>query len=358
MPTPTGGREDISDLLGMRTRGAWLIIGSYLSAMVIVTVATVNSYTTPWVAALGPVILIAATLALVLVPGDPLPFGTTLMLTASGPVACALVLSATPAVLSSPLQIWIHGGGTSIYCFMNVRGRRIAPWIGLLGMVLVFAAWAVADGRGAAYGISFVAIDAAPLAMATLLSFTLRPTAKAVFSLRAQTTERVAELAAQTAGADEREKQSSHLDRLARPMIEKIASGETLTRAEQAECALLEAHLRDRLRAPILSTLELDEAAYSARQRGVEVIFLDDSGTPEQDPAVIASVRDAAAHALQEAAGGRVCVRMWPSGRETVASVLVTDSAGTRRTEITADEVEELPRLGTQAVPRTRRPFA
>ena len=116
----------------------------------------------------------------VLVPGDPLPFGTTLMLTASGPVACALVLSATPAVLSSPLQTWIHGGGTSIYCFMNVRGRRIAPWIGLLGMVLVFAAWAVADGRGAAYGISFVAIDAAPLAMATLLSFTLRPTAKAV----------------------------------------------------------------------------------------------------------------------------------------------------------------------------------
>ncbi len=82
MLTPTGGREDIRDLLGMRTRGAWLIIGSYLIAMVIVTVATVNSYTTPWVAALGPVILIAATLALVLVPGDPLPFGTTLALTA------------------------------------------------------------------------------------------------------------------------------------------------------------------------------------------------------------------------------------------------------------------------------------
>ncbi len=123
MLTPTGGREDIRDLLGMRTRGAWLIIGSYLIAMVIVTVATVNSYTTPWVAALGPAMLIAATLALVLVPGDPLPFGTTLVLTASGPVACALGLSATLAVLSSPLQTWIQGGGTSIYCFMNVRGR-------------------------------------------------------------------------------------------------------------------------------------------------------------------------------------------------------------------------------------------
>ncbi|MFE0748316.1 hypothetical protein [Gordonia sp. NPDC058843] len=315
--------------------------------MVIVTVATVSSYTTPWVAALGPVILIAATLALVLVPGDPLPFGTTLALTASGPVACALVLSATPAVLSSSLQTWIHGGGTAVYCFMNVRGRRIAPWIGLLAMVLVFALWAAATGRGAAYGISFVAIDAAPLAMATLLSFTLRPTAKAVFSLRAQTTERVAELAAQTAGADERAKQTRHLDRLARPMLEKIASGEPLTTAERAECALLEAHLRDRLRAPILSTLELDDAAYSARQRGVEVIFLDDSGTPEQDPAVIASVRDAAAHALQEAAGGRVCVRMWPSGRETMASVLVTDAAGTRRTEIATSHVEENPTPGT-----------
>lgn len=328
--------EDVRDLLGMRTRGAWLIVAAYITAMGVVTIATLDSFTGIWQAALGPLVLIAATLALVLVPGDPLPLGPTVALTAAGPIACALVLSVTPAALDSSLQTWIHSAGTTIYCFMNVRGRRIAPWIGLISMVIVFAVWAAHTGHGAPYGISLVLIDAAPLAMATLLSFTLRPTARSVFSLRTQTTARIADISAQTAAAHERSRQVRHLDALARPLMERIASGDTLTAAEREHCALLEAHLRDRLRAPILSTLDLDDAAYLARARGVEVIFLDDSGPEGPDPAAIDAVHTVASQALGHARSGTVCVRVWPPGRSSVASVFTTDDHGTSRTEIAA----------------------
>ncbi len=211
--------EDVRDLLGMRTRSAWLILACYLTAMIAVTVATISYVTSPWPAALASTVMVAATIALIAVPGDPLPQSATIALTAAGPAACALFLSVTPPVLQSALQLWIHGAGTAIYCFMNVRGgRRVAPWIGLVGMVAVFAVWAADTEYGAAYGVSVVAIDAAPLAMAALLSFTLRPpTAKSVFSLRNQTTARIAELSSDAAVADERSRQLRHLDSLVRP---------------------------------------------------------------------------------------------------------------------------------------------
>lgn len=333
---PHSGNEDVRDLLGMRTRGAWLIVAAYITAIVIVTAATMRSFTSAWPAVLGALTLIAATVALMIVPGDPLPVWPTVALTAAGPLACALVLSVTPAVLDSSLQTWIHGAGTTIYCYLNVRGRRIAPWIGFLGMVAVFAVWSIRTGHGVGYGTSLVVIDAAPLTMAALLSFTLRPTAKAVFSLRNQTTERIAELSAQTAAAQERSRQIRHLDTLARPLMARIASGDALTMAERNQCALLEAHLRDRLRAPILSTLDLDDAAYHARTRGVEVVFLDDSGATGPDPAVVDTVHAVASDALNDARSGTVCVRMWPPGRSIVASVVSIDDSGSVRAEIEA----------------------
>lgn len=329
--------EDIRDLLGMRTRGAWLILTCYFVAMIVVTAATVGDVTTAWPAVLATTVLIAATIALVAVPGDPLPMPTTIALTVSGPLACALLLSVTPPVVQSSLQTWIHGGGTAIYCFMNVRGRRIAPWIGLAGMIAVFAHWAAATEHGAVYGIMVVAIDAAPLAMAALLSFTLLPTAKAVFSLRAQTTARIAELSSEAAASDERSRQVRHLDMLVRPLLERIADGTELTGAERSECALLEAHLRDRLRAPILITLELDNDAYRARTRGIDVVFIDDRSPHDLDDDLAEILYTAAVAALRSATTGQVCVRVLPVGRTTAASILTRDDLETRVQEIDVD---------------------
>ncbi|MFZ2526993.1 MAG: hypothetical protein WAX14_04960 [Rhodococcus sp. (in: high G+C Gram-positive bacteria)] len=330
-------QADVRDLLGMRSRGAWLIVACYVTAMVTVTVATIGHLTAVWPAVLGTAILVAATIVLVAVPGDPLPTSVTLALTAAGPLACALYLAVTPAFPQFSLQTWIHGGGTTLYCFMSVRGRRIAPWIGLAGMIAVFGFWASETGQGATYGISLVAVDAAPLAMSALLSFTLRPTAHAVFSLRAQRTAKIAELSSQSAASDERSRQLRDLDNLVRPLLERIASGTELTDAERIECALLEAHLRDRLRAPLLSALDLDAAAYRARTRGIDVVFIDDRSPRSLDDQLGGVLYTAVADALDTAHAGQVCVRVLPADRATVASILTRDRDRTRLQEIDQD---------------------
>jgi hypothetical protein len=58
------------------------------------------------------------------------------------------------------------------------------------------------------------------------------------------------------------------LDRVARPILERIAKGMVLSAAEREGCRLLEAELRDGLRAPQLMTAELSVAARGARGAG------------------------------------------------------------------------------------------
>ncbi|GAB91027.1 hypothetical protein [Gordonia rhizosphera] len=325
-------REDVRDLLGMRQPGAWFVLGAFLLATWVAIAYTFSGVSSIWPVIIAGLVISASAVAIMQVPGDPIPPWTTVALAASGPVACALAVSVSPAEwATSVLLVWAHGGAVAVYCFMCVRGRLAAPWVGLIGEAVVFAIWAQTIGQSSVgIVVAVVAIDAAPLTMATLFSFTLRPTAKAVFALRAQTITQVGRLSAESAAAEERASQVRTLDHLARPMLERIASGEELSAEERRECALLEAHLRDRLRAPLMSTLDLDEPAYRARTQGVEVVFIDDSrpdvtvaDTEAQiDPRVASAVSGLATTVLDEADEGQIYVRVSPPDRPIAASVL------------------------------------
>lgn len=324
-------REDVRDLLGMRQPGAWLVLATFLASTWIMIAYVVDDVTHVWPMILAGVILSASAMSIVLVPGDPLPTSTTVVLTFSGPLACICALAVTPgAAAASVSATWIHGGAIAVYCFMCVRGRQIAPWAGLVGEAIVFGVWGYLVGHPVIESAAIVAIDAAPLTMATLFSFTLRPTARAVFALRARTTTQVAQLSANAAAAEERAHQVRFLDGLARPMLERIATGQELSAEERTQCALLEAHLRDRLRAPLMSTLDLDGPAYRARTQGVEVVFIDDSGAhpngagegPAIEPRVASAVSGLASDVLDEADEGQIYVRVSPPDRPIAASVL------------------------------------
>ncbi len=328
----TTQREDVRDLLGMRQPGAWLVLAVFLAGTWITIAYTFSGVSSIWPMILGGLVISASAIAIMQVPGDPLPLWTTAALAASGPVSCALAVSVSPAHWAiSVLLVWAHGGAVAVYCFMCVRGRLVAPWLGLVGEAVVFGVWGQVNGQSpVGIALAVVAIDAAPLIMAMLFSFTLRPAAKAVFALRTQTITQVGRLSAESAAAEERASQVRTLDHLARPMLERIASGEELTAEERRECALLEAHLRDRLRAPLMSTLDLDEPAYRARTQGVEVVFIDDSradvavadGEAQIDPRVASAVSGLATTVLDEADEGQIYVRVSPPDRPIAASVL------------------------------------
>ncbi|MFC3963933.1 hypothetical protein [Nocardia jiangsuensis] len=328
-----GDTKDIRDLLGMHTTGARVMVGAYVLLISVVTVATWPGMRTVWPTVLSLVVLAVATVALIAVPGDPLPLVATVAMTLAGPFACAVTLVVVPVPMLTPLQAWTHGGATTIYCFMCVRGRSGFAWLGILGVTLVYMAWTGLTGQGAVAGFGLVAIEIGPLGMATVLSYTLRPNAQLTFELRDAARDRYAEESAAAATMQERDLQVTRLDRLTRPLLTRIADGTPLTERERLECELLEAHLRDSLRAPGLSDEHTTARVRAARSRGVEVVLIDDRGMAESAPEVGERVREAVVAALDATADGSVRIRILPPGRPTLASILVRAGADVRRTE-------------------------
>jgi hypothetical protein len=331
--TTTKPPGDIRALLGMHTVAARILVGVYAAAITIITFETREGLAAFWPSLLSLLVLISATVVLIAAPGDPLPRPATVGLTAAGPLAAVLTLSVVPTPLAVPLQAWTHGGATTIYCFMCVRGRVGSAWTGMAATIAAYTAWAYLTEQGALVGFVMTVIDLGPLGMATVLSYTLRPNAKLTFELRAAAERQIADEAAAAATLDERDQRLSLLDELARPMLERVMEETPLSDAEKLSCELLEAHLRDRLRAPALIEPATNELVRDARIRGVDVDLIDDHGMDNADESVREAILCAVGEALLTAHSGAVRIRIHPPGRPTTASILVHSDDEVRRVD-------------------------
>ncbi|WP_138998303.1 hypothetical protein [Rhodococcus zopfii] len=317
----TGAVPDIRDLLGMRTPAAWTLVTAYALTCVVLAAYAVPDAESIWPLALAAGVCVTAAVALVAVPGDPMPLGPSIAMASTGVVSCGLVLTVVPAPMSDLSPLWTVGLSKIIFSFMCVRGRVGLAWLGLVLMIATAMTW---SGQSERFGFAVLAINAAPVLMGTVFAYTIRPVIRSIYALREQSTQRIAAEAAASAMIEERDAQLDRLDELARPLLERIASGSQLDDAELLECLLLEARLRDTLRAPMLQDPALVEEVTAARRRGVEVVLLDDHGMDGAEPAVRERVQGAVADELAAVADGSVTVRVLPPGRAAMVSVLVS----------------------------------
>ncbi|EME16692.1 hypothetical protein [Rhodococcus triatomae] len=336
-PERLRGARDVRALIGMTSPAAKAMVALYAAACVLLAVVSRSGVSAFWPIGLALLVCVLGAVALIQVPGDPVPLGYSTALAATGPVVCGLVLGVLPVPVSSPLQLWPLGAVTAIYAFMGVRGRTGLAWLGMLATITTCVVWATLTGQGPAYGLAMSAINVAPLLMSTLFAFTIRPAARNIFALREQTTRRAAAEAADSAIIEERDRQLGRLDELARPILEHIAAGEPLDEQERLACRLLEAHLRDSVRAPILVDPAVVAAARAARARGIEVVLLDDGGMDSAASSVRRRFLDSVAGALSGADEGKVTVRVLPPDRAVLATVLCSSPRGDHRTEFGTD---------------------
>ncbi|MGW5071717.1 hypothetical protein [Rhodococcus sp. NPDC004095] len=329
--------RDVRSLIGMTSPAANAIVAFYVATAVLMAVVSLDGVSAFWPIAVAVAVVGLGAVALIRVPGDPMPLGPTLALMASGPVAIALVLGVLPIPVTSPLQTWPLGAVTAIYAFMSVRGRTWFAWLGMLSTIATCVVWAALTGQGFAHGLAMSVINLAPLLMSTFFAYTIRPSARDIFELRMQTTRRAAAEAADSAVLDERDRQLRRLDEQARPLLARIAAGEPLDEDARTACRLLEAHLRDSVRAPALSDPAVIVAAREARARGVEVTLLDDRAL---DGAPVDARRrffDHVSAELTDAVDGSVTIRILPPGRAAAATLLCSTPDGVRRTEFGRD---------------------
>jgi signal transduction histidine kinase len=113
----------------------------------------------------------------------------------------------------------------------------------------------------------------------------------------------------------------AELARTAVPMLERIGDGGAVTDIHRREYASCEGELRDGLRAGSLAREPLSSAVAAARERGVDVLLLDDSdglGGDHLTRAILAWMAAAVGSAQARAVG-----RLLPAGRDARATLTV-----------------------------------
>ncbi|MBF6296683.1 hypothetical protein IU459_03890 [Nocardia amamiensis] len=322
----------LRDLLGLRDRAAWLFLVILQATIVLYMVR--NFSETPLVAAVAALVVLAlAGVVVVALPVDPLPWPATVFVAAAGPVAT--ILTSFDVERGWSKQVWTAFAASYVLAVLVLRGRLAAAWLGVMGIGAVIAVVGMVAGLRAGVVVGSI-VPVATVAGVSLFAAIMRPTQRSLRLLREEATMRAAAEAAMAAENGERNRQIARLDAVARPILERIADGDELTASEREQCRLLEAELRDGLRAPHLVTDQLSSAARGARSRGVEVVLLDDGGFAGVPAQVRQQVIDAATRELDAANEGSVTVRILPTGRRILATVLATASDRDRRTEIDA----------------------
>ncbi|MFI6430456.1 hypothetical protein [Rhodococcus oryzae] len=330
--------RDVRVLLGMDRPAAKVLAALFCLSFTLAALANLDGVQHVWPIVLAAVLVTAAAVVIIAVPGDPLPMAYTLALTALGPVACALVLWQLPVPGWTLDSAWQIRAVTAVLVYMSVRGRAPYAFAGAALMVLTSGAWSDATGQGWGTGIRLASINLAPVLMSVFFAFSIRPVGPAVFRLREQESERAADEAMTQAVLRERDSQLTRLDLLARPLLERSATGDEFGDGCREECGLLEERLRDTLRAPVLASDEgVSRAVESARRRGARVILLDDGGLRDGPDALVSQLHSALIDALREITAGTLTARVLPVGRATVATILSENGARVGRVELGHD---------------------
>lgn len=319
----TDDERTARDLLGL---GGW--VPGVLVGIFAVTYAIVAKATAPpgafWNELAALVLVTLGAIAVVYVRGDPMPLGPAILVAMAGPLANAVLFAKFTTDITY-LQAWALSASGALSFFLCVRGRTVISWISLLGSLGVCTAWGHLIGLGAGFAVEFSISNLGPQFMATFFAAVIRPVAKNVFALRRASTAAAAAKAANDALLDERDRQLEHLGAKARPLLDRLVDPTPLSVDERRACALVEAQLRDALRAPVLDRTEIGNAAWAARSRGVEVVLLDDRGLDDASSFVLDRLSEAVVPILAGATAGAVTVRVLPPGRAVAVTVLRTE---------------------------------
>lgn len=265
-------------------------------------------------------------------PGDPLA-GWASAVTAATSVAATVLAALVCDPDARQPNLMINGLVSLIWLPLCFRGRSPVAWLSFAACLAALGIATALTGPmpGALFGQTG---SAGILAIATVFARIVRPRAQQLALLFRRSRREEAVLDTELALQVMRDEQLSRLDQGARPLLELIASGAALTPQQVEDCRLVEAQLRDRIRAPGLDTPEIATAAWQARTRGAAVLLLDDRTGGDDDPSLLEPVRRRATRVLAGARRGEdITVRLLPRGRDLIATIAVVDDTGVDRTE-------------------------
>ena len=222
---------------------------------------------------------------------------------------------------------WCTGAGNDLSCGLLMRGRPVYAWAGSAATTLATAYWVISTGR--------------PLFMIFTYMlghyFTLASW-HGVAHLSTRATTQIAATQRETARLQAQQRAHEEADRImtsrmasvrqrVTPLLTQIANGKAPTPKLRSQAYLLEAELRDEIRAPFFTGTSIVASAQAARRRGTEVILLDDSGDNTTiDDQVRTNAVNYVTKFLNVTQSNRVVIRLNPPRRPTLLTIVTDDT--------------------------------
>jgi hypothetical protein len=201
-----------------------------------------------------------------------------------------------------------------------VRGQALFAWIGAILVTLVVVHAAGFQGILTAGVVGMAVLIAAGQGTARALRRADRELAEL------QASEKASQIAITVAESSARERRSRlrNVLEMALPALSQIsAKAGKLNKREREQLLNLEANLRDEIRGRLLVSEEVRRSVTAARDRGIQVLLLDEGGmeglTENERKHVLVKV----ASAIDSVKAGKITVRS-PRGESFVVTVVAT----------------------------------
>ena len=331
--------SDLTSVLHLTDTRGRALLAFYGLGTILVAVLNLGQLIAPWQGIVS-LVLVTATLVLLGWAGST-PFSIRRSVVVVAVVAIVAGLSAwnLKNVDSPGYAGWYLGALTIVLLVLGLRGRRLFAWIGFAVLAIIAVASSFGTGQDPVAAVNDIARQAGTLFIGSLFALVLRRAGSVIALIQQRQLMRAASEAATAAATNERAKQNARLELHARPALERLLLDVPLTEEERAGMALLEAELRDGIRAAGFSSEQIVSETRAARERGVLVVLVDDRGD-ELDPADLERVEGALIAELQAVRAGTVTARLSSFDSDEIATIVVAQDGNYRSVKITTDAVE------------------
>jgi hypothetical protein len=326
-------RTDVAKLIHLAGPVTNVLLAVFIVTQLILAVSTLGGVLNPWVCVLALIIDLGAAVLMTRPGPYPMPLHVCFTVVGAVIVSTALVCWQLPPTGWPGYASWPFGANSFLLLFMCLRWRIGYAWIGMGAMTIVTVVWTTTTGQGWTQAIGLIDGQAGNLLIGTLFAIGIERTARRIAEFNAARGRHEASQAAAEAITAERSKQIARLDADARPVLELIAGGTDFPQEQRAELLILEAALRDGIRAARLSIEPVIGRARDARRRGVELLLLDDSGEAAEEAEKPEEFIDWVAHQLDSAHEGKITARILPRNREALVSIVIENESGTSTLE-------------------------
>ena len=327
--------DSIVHLTDMRGR---ILLAIYGAGTTFVAVLNLDGLFNPLQGIVALALLWVALIILAIPGTQPFSLVSTLSVVVLGAAITAVSSWNIVDLTATGYATWHMGAVTFLMLVLAIRGRGRFAWIGFALFAAITITWSIFDEGDTLIGVNLAARQAATLLIGTLFAALLRRSRLTISAIQASQLSRAASEAATDAETHERSQHYARLETEARPALERIAHGAPFTPTELEQFALLEASLRDGIRAAGLSSSALAIETRAARERGVHVILLDDRGSDlgEHERNLVES---ALTEQLRATELGTITARLSPYERDEIATIVVDEGGTFRRVVVTHDGV-------------------